>query len=517
MRPVCERFARTQEETMGKSSARRQLRLSGRTILGLWVATVILAFSWIGKFVDETATGIAFEYRSLWGYVAGIAIGVVALSATILWARDLGRAAEGTAAAGPVSGRRRFLIGLGGVAGGLAASVAAVLIRNRGWLLVTGPAIAPEVPTKDPNPRSEWDGSRIQSYRRLGRTGVEVSDISLGSGHIRGEQGEKLARQLIERGVNYFDTAPDYSEEGSELALGRAMKGYRDKMFLATKFCTPHGHLQAGAPVSAYMAVVEASLRRLQTDYVDLVHIHACDTLERLLDPNVHEAFDRLKQQGKARFLGFSSHTPNLEAVANAAIDDGRFDVMMPAYHHGAWPHLSAIIERAANRGMAVVAMKTLKGAKHRGLLEFRPQADTYTQAAFKWVLGNPNVSCLVISFSEPQHVEEYLYASGKTLSEEDLAALQRYDELIAGKHCFAHCGACLDSCPEQLAIADVLRYRMYFEDYGDQKEAMRRYAKLDKQAGVCLGCPAPCADACPEGVPIRQRMIGAHEMLRIG
>jgi hypothetical protein len=243
--------------------------------------------------------------------------------------------------------------------------------------------------------------------------------------------------------------------------------------------------------------------------------VHACDTIERLLDPNVHEAFARLKEQGKARFLGFSSHTPNLEAVTEAAIADGRFDVMMLAYHHGAWPKLASLIDRAAERDIAVVAMKTLKGAKHRGLMEFRPHADSYAQAAFKWVLGNPNVGCLVISFVEPQHVDEYLHASGQTLTDQDLAVLQRYDELIAGKHCFAHCGECLDSCPEQLAINDVLRYRMYFEDYGEQREAMRLYAALDKQADVCAGCPAPCSSACPHDVPIRERMMGAHHMLR--
>jgi hypothetical protein len=502
-----------QEEDM---STQRGIHLGGRTILGLWTLTVVLAFVFTGKFLDESVTGIALEQRSVWGFFAAAAALVVALSVTVLWARDLGGGAEGEA--GPaVSGRRRFLIGAGGAVGGLLTTGAASLIRPRGWLLVTGPSIAPEVPTTAPQPRREWQGARIQSYRRLGRTGFEASDISLGSAHIRGEVGEKVARQAIEQGVNYFDTAPDYSAEGSELALGRAMKGHRDQMFLATKFCTPHGHLQAGAPVSQYVEVVEASLRRLQTDYVDLVHVHACDTLERLLDPNVHEAFARLKRQGKARFLGFSSHTPNLEAVTEAAIGDGRFDVMMLAYHHGAWPRLSGLIERAKQKDIAVVAMKTLKGAKHRGLLEFRPQADSYAQAAFKWVLGNPNVSCLVISFAAPLDVDEYLYASGKTLTDADLAVLDRYDELIAGKHCFAHCGACLDSCPERLAIADVLRYRMYFEDYGDEKEAMRLYAKLDKQANVCLGCPAPCAGACPEGVPIRERMLGAHEMLRFG
>jgi aryl-alcohol dehydrogenase-like predicted oxidoreductase len=65
------------------------------------------------------------------------------------------------------------------------------------------------------------------------------------------------------------------------------------------------------------MKVVDESLRRLQTDHVDLIHIHSCDRVERLLAENAHEAFDRLKQQGKVRFLGVSTHTPKLEAVAS--------------------------------------------------------------------------------------------------------------------------------------------------------------------------------------------------------
>jgi predicted aldo/keto reductase-like oxidoreductase len=91
---------------------------------------------------------------------------------------------------------------------------------------------------------------------------------------------------------------------------------------------------------------------------------------------------------------------------------------------------------------------------------------------------------------------------------------LEKYDQLIAGTHCFAHCGACLDTCPNGVAINDVLRHRMYFEDYGDQKQAMQLYAKLDPQADACITCTAPCAGACPEGVPIRERLIGAHEKL---
>jgi ferredoxin len=93
---------------------------------------------------------------------------------------------------------------------------------------------------------------------------------------------------------------------------------------------------------------------------------------------------------------------------------------------------------------------------------------------------------------------------------------LEKYDRLGAGRHCYQHCGACLGSCPVGLAIDDVLRYRMYFEDYGDEKEAMRLYAGLEPQADACIGCGAPCAGACPHGVPIPQRTRGAHDLLTL-
>lgn len=232
------------------------------------------------------------------------------------------------------------------------------------------------------------------------------------------------------------------------------------------------------------------------------------------MDENVHEAVDRLRKQGKVRFMGVSTHTPNLAEVANAALDSQRFQVMMLAYHHGAWPEQRDIISRAAQQGVGIVAMKTLKGAKHNGLADFRKESDSYTQAAFKWVLANPSVSNLVISFYNDQNLDEYLYASGKSLSTEDIAVLEKYDQLIAGTHCFQHCNACQGACPDALPIHDVLRHRMYFEDYGDQKQAMKLYANLETNAAACLTCDAPCTGACPENIPIRDRMIGAHQML---
>jgi predicted aldo/keto reductase-like oxidoreductase len=121
-----------------------------------------------------------------------------------------------------------------------------------------------------------------------------------------------------------------------------------------------------------------------------------------------------------------------------------------------------------------------------------------------------------VVSFSKPEHVDEYLYASGGRLSREDIAVLQRYDERIAGTYCHPHCGACLDACPERLAVNDILRYRMYFEDYGREREGMRLYATLERNARSCAGCPAPCEAHCPVDIPIRERMLGADALLRL-
>ena len=492
----------------------RQLR--GWMVAVFWGLTFVLAFVGVGGWISQRVEGIdPAQIPRLLALLTAIGL-VASVVATAVWSWRLEWPSAG-AGEPKRPGRRRFLIGTGAVLGGVAGTVVASLARPIGWLTVTGRNIVTPAPTGDPNPRSEWQGARIERYRRLGRTGFQVSDVSLGSSRIKGEIGEAVARAAIERGVNYFDTAPDYSEYGSEIALGRAMKGHRDRMFVATKFCTAEGHLQVGSSVRRCMEVVEGSLERLQTDHVDLVHIHSCNSVERLMDPNVHEAFDRLKEQGKARFLGVSTHTPKLAEVTGAAIDSGRFDVLMLAYHHGAWPELGALIDRAAESDVAVVAMKTLKGARHRGLVEFRDQADSYTQAAFKWVLSNPSVACLVISFREMANVDEYLYASGKPFSAPDQQALLRYDELIAGVHCFQHCGACLDACPLSLPIDDVLRYRMYFEDYGDEKEAMRLYSRLQTQADVCIGCSAPCTGACPYSIPIQERTTGAHRMLTLG
>ena len=368
---------------------------------------------------------------------------------------------------------------------------------------------------KAPAPQPAWAGSRVQRYRPLGRTGFQMSDISFG---CSGLDDAAVARRGAERGITYFDTSPDYSRAGSELALGTGLRGMRrDALFIVSKFCTPDGHLATDAPVATVIASVEGSLRRLGIDYLDLCHIHACNSLDRLMAPNIHEAFDRLKQAGKVRFIGVSSHTPDLETVMAHAVDSGRFDVIMVAYNFRNWPDLTNIFRRAHERGVGVVAMKTLKGARHTQLADFTPsERESFAQAAFKWVLSNPHVSGLVVTLSRHDQIDEYLYASGQAVTASDVSLLEKYDRLVAHDYCRPGCGACLDACPYGVPVDDVLRYDMYARNYGQRREAARLYADLDvdRRADHCATCSAPCERTCPFELPIRDKLARAHHRL---
>ncbi|HKA56812.1 MAG TPA: aldo/keto reductase, partial [Candidatus Binatia bacterium] len=403
------------------------------------------------------------------------------------------------------SSRRQFLRTAAlGVAGGSAALATGCEYRSQLFLLGRAPTTAEKASL-------EWQEARVRSYRPLGHTGMQMSDISFG---CSGLDNVAVVKRALERGVNYFDTSPDYSRAGSEHTLGEGIKGYpREKLFVVSKFCTPDGHLSNDTPVKDVIAAVEASLQRLGVEYLDLAHIHACDSLNRLMNPNIHEAFDRLKEQGKLRFLGVSSHTPHLETVMRHAVDCGRFDVIMVAYNFKNWPDLSNIFRAAKEKGVGVVAMKTLKGARHTALADFTPsERESFAQAAFKWVLSNQDVSGLVVSINSLAQIDEYLHASGRPLQQADADLLEKYDRLVANDYCRPGCGACLSSCPYEVPIDDVLRYAMYYENYGQQRLGMEAYARLPvlRNASRCVNCQAPCQPACPFELSVKDKLLRA-------
>ncbi len=407
--------------------------------------------------------------------------------------------------------RRRFLrnAALGAVGSGAALAVGCEY-KSQLFLLSR-----PETEAEEPSP--DWQEAHIRNFRPLGNTGLEISDISFG---CAGLDNPDVVKRALDRGINYFDTSPDYSRAGSERTLGQGIRGYqRDKLCIVSKFCTTGGHLSNTTPVKDVMAAVEASLQRIGTDYLDLAHIHACNSIDRLMNPNIHEAFDRLKDQGKLRFLGVSSHTPRLEEVMRHAVDSRRFDVIMVAYNFRNWPKLTTIFRDAKKKGVGVVAMKTLKGARHTALSDFTPtERESFSQAAFKWVLSNSDVSGLVVTIRSFNQIDEYLHASDQPFQQSDLNLLEKYDRLVANDYCPPGCGECLASCPSDVPVDDILRYAMYYENYGQQRVGMEEHAKLSSQhnASQCIDCRAPCEQACPHELPIKAKLLRADQLLRL-
>ena len=161
----------------------------------------------------------------------------------------------------------------------------------------------PRFPGASKSVRAQAQGQKQGSmaYRRLGRTGLSVSEISLGGSPL---PDWSLFREIIERGVNYVDTSTSYGNGNSERQIGRLFKEVgRDKIFVCTKF-----HLRGSWDGDSILRSVEGSLERLQTDCIDCLQIHMVTQLEELRHEGFHAAFRELKAEGKVRFLGLSCH-----------------------------------------------------------------------------------------------------------------------------------------------------------------------------------------------------------------
>lgn len=367
--------------------------------------------------------------------------------------------------------------------------------------------------------------AEVRRYRRLGKTDLVMSDISFGAGRL---PSASLVLRAIDRGVNYFDTAPDYGR--SEAFIGRALARYgqRERLYIASKYCRnlPYeagvSHVPAGSSVAEYKGAVEASLRRLGSDYLDVVFVHAIGERDdyqgertRLLDPNMLQATEELKQEGKVRYLAVSSHGPHrMEDLLLEAVRSGHFDLIMAAFNFMKFPRVPAVLKEAEARGVGVVAMKTLAGAK---AMDLDPAGDQFAHAAFKWVLRHEEVGGLVITIKRISDLDRYLGASGVQFGAADQHVLDRYAARFGADYCRTGCGDCEPACPRRVPIASILRYRMYFEDYGEEKTAMAAYAALERDAGACLDCPSQvCIDACPHGLPVAPKLRATHRTLAL-
>jgi predicted aldo/keto reductase-like oxidoreductase len=405
-------------------------------------------------------------------------------------------------------GRRELLQG-GAVAG---LGMTALPLRGRAWAQSGRPA------------------AQVQRYTALGRTGLRVSDISFGGSRLGAGEGD-VVRHALDRGINYFDTADSYRGGESETTIGEALRGKRDRVHIASKTLTSPSDRR-----DSMMRSLEQSLRRLRTDYVDVYFNHAVNDVDRLKNPEWREFTARAKQQGKIRFVGMSGHAGRLIECLDYALDTNGVDVILVAYNFGQdpaflqqftrsfdfvarQPELPRALEKAKAKGVGVIAMKTLMGARLNDMRPFEKGGVTFAQAAFRWVLSNRNADALIVSMTSGALIDEYLGASGwRATAGEDLPLLRRYARMNGASYCRHGCQDCLSACPYGVPVGEVLRARMYAVDYGDLELARSEYAMLSAGAAPCLSCAArPCLGACSHGLPIERLLAPTHRMLAQG
>jgi predicted aldo/keto reductase-like oxidoreductase len=373
-------------------------------------------------------------------------------------------------------------------------------------------------------PAEDWRQKRGEMwYRRLGRTGLFISEISLGGSPL---PDWSLFREIIERGVNYVDTSTSYGNGNSERQIGRLFKeAGRDKVFVCTKV-----HLRGNWGEDSILSSVEGSLLRLQTDYLDVLSIHGAERPEELVDERVTKAFERLKKEGKCRFIGLSCHS-NHESVVRTAVDCGRYDMVQVGYNifdieepspnvetyddYLGVSRMRDLIELAAGREVGIVAMKTLKvGGRRQNLDRYRTETSSLFQAMLKWVLENRHVSSAVTEMLNREQMEADLAVPGTAVTSEERSALLRHVAETGRDYCRL-CGRCRERCPSHLATTDILRFLAYHESYAKTAAARSGYSKIPatETALACRDCEL-CEKSCPYGVRIRAGIKRAHAIL---
>jgi aryl-alcohol dehydrogenase-like predicted oxidoreductase len=264
----------------------------------------------------------------------------------------------------------------------------------------------------------------------FGRTGVIVSRLGFGGGPagvpnylVRSDpsspdsqaQSERAVRRALDRGITYFDTAPGYGGGISETVIGRALGADRQRVFLATK--TPH---TAFGDADAIRASVETSLRLLRTDHVDLLQFHGSYYADTDADAIVEvglPAYERLRDEGKVRFLGFSAEGPT--GATERLIGSGRFDATLVLYnliyqHPGAFRNHDTppetYLSRAVAENMGVATMRTVTSAIfQRWVAQVAPQwagKVDWGGALIGFNLSHPQVHVAVVGMRSEDEVD---------------------------------------------------------------------------------------------------------------
>jgi uncharacterized protein len=345
--------------------------------------------------------------------------------------------------------------------------------------------------------------------RRLGRTGLQVSQVGFGGtwiSELTPDLAVAVVRTAFELGINYFDTAP--LDGDSEVKIGIALEDVRAECVLATK--------TASRTKRESLGEVQNSLKRLRTDHLDIIQLHGIDdekTLAKALgeDGSLRTCKDA-KKEGLTNFIGITGHRPRVLAKA---VETGEFDTVLVPINVITRQALKELIPVAKAHDVGVVAMKPLS-AKTSNLITclYQPSlslvsqepelkallgetADQQVTSALRYVLSQ-DVAATIPGLRSLHEVEVAANAGeqyhGLTPKE------QQHFTFNLGNYC-RDCSLCLP-CPQKLNIPAILRFQSFAENYGLKEWAKKLYGGLEVKADQCNGC-GECTAKCPYALPI--------------
>ena len=352
--------------------------------------------------------------------------------------------------------------------------------------------------------------------RPFGRTGVSVPILGFG-GSQNLESKQRLLRQALRLGVTYWDTAESYSGGGSEKAMGKYFEKYpgdREKVFLVTKS-------QATQP-SRLSDSLNRSLKRLHSTFIDLYFIHGISNPNEM-NADIRIWAERVKAQGKIRFIGFSAHD-NMEKCMTGAAKLGWIDGIMVTYNYRIM-HSDAMkraVEACVKAGIGLTAMKTQAGwswgsvgRKSRTteqLIEgFSEKGFTEEQARLKAVWENPHIATICSEMTNLKILMANVAAARNQsgLSLEERRLMNRYARETASEYCAGCAGVCESVLEIRAPVCETMRYLMYARCYGEPERAASLFRNISphiRRRMVEIDYTV-AETACPQGMPIGRLM----------
>lgn len=363
--------------------------------------------------------------------------------------------------------------------------------------------LAPAVAFAQDQGKPEAEGDKKIINRTLGRTKLNLPIVSMG---VMNASNPEIVQASYELGIRHFDTAAYYQFGRNEQMVGSVIKKLdaRDKVIIATKVMASAQRrgLSAAEAKQKLTQLTEASLKRLDTDYVDILYLHDVSSSDDVNNPGIIEGMNELRERKLVRFFGVSTHS-NMAGVITAVTKLGFHDVVLTAVNFAMSDDtaLFAAIKEAAEAGVGVVAMKTQVGGSRlpnpETLKDF--SGSVLATAALKWVLRNGHISTAIPGFTSFEHMrEDFSVASDLDYTQAEEKLLNNSNIKLGLGFC-RQCHSCLASCPHDVDVPTLMRTHMYAAQYANFYHARAVLDDIAPGRGLaactsCTDCSAHCA-----------------------